>query len=143
MLAAHPRGEERMRRVLATLVALFLLMSMFTGVFAPVPEAKAAGPAPVVLGTAGNFVILSESGITDVPTSSITGNIGTSPITGAAIGVTQAEVTGTIYSDDAAGPSGSVIAPSLLTTARIDMEAAYVDAHDRTPGTGATNLNRG
>ena len=52
-----------MRRVLATLVALSLLMSMFTGVFAPVPEARAAGPAAVVLGTAGNFAILAKSGI--------------------------------------------------------------------------------
>jgi len=45
-----------MRRLFATLVALSLLMSMFTGVFASVPEARAAGPAAVNLGTAGNFV---------------------------------------------------------------------------------------
>src|SRR5450830_1255367 len=43
MLAAHPRGEERIRKVLAMLVVLSLVMSMFTGVFAPVPKARAAG----------------------------------------------------------------------------------------------------
>src|SRR5450756_638379 len=131
MLVAHPRGEDRMRKVLATLVALSLVMSMFTGVFAPVPEARAAGPALVDLGTAGSFVILSESGITDVPPSIITGNIGTSPISGAAIGVTQAEVTGTIYSVDAFGPTGSEVNPTLLTTAVNDMMTAYIDAAGR------------
>ena len=58
----------------------------------------------VNLGIAGNFVVLSKSGITNVYKSTITGDIGTSPITGAAIGVTCAEVAGTIYSVNAAGP---------------------------------------
>lgn len=50
--------------------------------------------APVDLRSAGNFVILSKSGITDVPASAIIGNIGTSPITGAAIaGLGCIEVT--------------------------------------------------
>src|SRR6267378_1057309 len=39
----------------------------------------------VNLGAAGNFAILSKSGITDVYKSSITGDVGTSPITGAAL----------------------------------------------------------
>ena len=94
--------------------------------------AVAAGPAPVVLGTAGNFVILSKSGITDVPASAITGNVGTSPITGAANGLTCAEVTGTIYSVDAAGPAPcSVVDPTRLTTAVSDMETAFTDAAGR------------
>src|SRR5664279_3134209 len=110
-----------MRKALPVFIAVCLVLSLCTGVFAPVPEARAAGPAAVNLGTAGNFVILSEQGITDVPPSIITGNIGTSPISGAAIGVTQAEVTGTIYSVDAAGPSGRMTDPTLLTTAVNDM----------------------
>jgi len=94
-----------MKRVLAILIALSLVMSMFTGVFAPVPKARGfASPLPVNLLSASDFVILSESGITDANLSTITGNIGTYPITGAAIHVTCAEVTGTIYSSDAAGP---------------------------------------
>ena len=101
----------------------------FTTITSPLP----AGPLPVDLGTAGNFVILSKSGISDVPTSAITGNIGTSPITGAAItGLTCGEVTGTIYTVDAAGPVCRVIDPALLTTAVIDMQTAYVDAAGRT-----------
>src|SRR5580692_5848388 len=41
-------------------------------------EAQAA-QLPVNLGTAGNYVILSKSGISTVPTSAITGDIGVSP----------------------------------------------------------------
>jgi len=95
----------------------------------------ALGPQPVDLGTAGNFVILSKTGITDATPASthITGNIGTSPITGAAITLACSEmVTGNIYTVDAAGPSCSVIDPTGLTTAISDMETAYTDAAGRT-----------
>ena len=93
----------------------------------------ALGPAPVVLGTAAPFAILTKSGVTDVPTSAITGNVGASPITGAAILVTCPEVTGTIFSVDAAGPAPcSVTDPIDLTTNVGDMEIAYTDAAGRT-----------
>ena len=86
----------------------------------------------VNLGVAGNFVVLSKSGITNVYKSTITGDIGTSPITGAAIGVTCAEVTGTIYSVNAAGPLPCrVTNASRLTTAVSDMQTAYTDAAGR------------
>ncbi|MGP1679858.1 MAG: ice-binding family protein [Burkholderiales bacterium] len=101
-----------------------------------------SGPAPVLLGTAKNFVILTKAGITDVPSSAITGNIGTSPISGAAIGVTCAEVTGTIYSVDAAGPACIVTNDTLLTTAVSDLETAYTDAAGRPAGVGP-NLDVG
>ncbi|MCX6685512.1 MAG: ice-binding family protein [Methanoregula sp.] len=95
--------------------------------------APVANLAPVNLGTAGNFVILTKAGITDVPTSVITGNVGTSPITGASItGLDCSEVTGTIYTVDAAGPACRVIAPVLLTAAVGDMQTAYTDAAGRT-----------
>jgi hypothetical protein len=91
-----------------------------------------AQQAPVNLGGAGNFVILSKTGITDVPPSPIVGNIGASPITGAAIHLTCAEVTGSIYSVDAAGPAPcSLINPTLLTTAIVDLQTAYTDAAGR------------
>ena len=61
-----------MRKVLATFVALSLLISMFTGVFASVPEARAAGPAAVVLVTAGNFVVLEKTGISTTGTTHVT-----------------------------------------------------------------------
>ena len=61
--------------------------------------------APVQLGAAGTFAILTKSGITDVFESAINGDVGASPITGAAIGLTCGEVkTGKVYSVDAAGP---------------------------------------
>ena len=99
----------------------------------------AAGPAPVNLGTAGNFVILAKSGISTVPTSAITGDIGVSPIDQTAITgfsetldgtgtfSTSIQVTGKIYAADYAVPT-----PSNLTTAVSDMETAYTDAAGRT-----------
>jgi hypothetical protein len=82
-------------------------------------------------------VILSKTGITDVPTSAITGNIGTSPITGAAItGLGCVEVTGTIYTVDATGPACKVTDATLLTTAVLDMEAVYTDVAGRPAGVG-------
>ena len=86
----------------------------------------------VDLGTAGGFVILSKTGITDVFPSAITGNIGSSPITGAAIHLTCTEVTGNIYSVNAAGPLPCrITAPSKLSIAIGDMQTAYTDAAGR------------
>jgi len=86
----------------------------------------------VNLGVAGNFTILSKSGITDVYKSTITGDIGASPITGAAILVSCTEVAGTIYSVDAAGPLPCrVTNASRLTTAIGNMQTAYTDAAGR------------
>jgi len=103
--------------------------------------ALATGPDPVNLRTAGNFVILSKTGITNVPASDITGNIGASPITAAAMdNVFCTEITGTIYGSDAAYTgSGDVTcfagtAPdnTLVANAVLDMETAYTDAAGRT-----------
>lgn len=86
----------------------------------------------VDLGLAGNFVILSKSGITNVYKSIVTGDIGTSPITGAAIGLSCTEVKGTIYTVNAAGPLPcSVTNASRLTTAVGDMQNAYTNAAGR------------
>lgn len=88
--------------------------------------------AAVNLGLAGKFVILSKSGITNVYKSAVTGDIGTSPITGAAIGLTCAEVTGAIYSVNAAGPLPCTITnASRLTTSVSNMQTAYTDAAGR------------
>jgi ice-binding like protein len=87
---------------------------------------------PVDLGGAGRFVILSKSGITNVPYSVVTGNVGTSPITGAADHLTCREVAGAIYSVNAAGPAPcSIKDSSLLTNAVEDMQTAYTDAAGR------------
>jgi hypothetical protein len=87
---------------------------------------------PVNLGVAGNFAILSKSGITNVPPSAIIGDVGTSPITGAALLLTCPQVDGTIYTVDPAGPLPCRVtdAPGL-TTAVLNMQAAYTDAAGR------------
>jgi len=86
----------------------------------------------VDLGVAGEFVILSKSGITNVYKSSVVGDVGTSPITGAALLLKCNEVTGTIYTVDAAGPLPCrVTNATRLGTAVLDMQAAYTDAAGR------------
>jgi Ice-binding-like len=86
----------------------------------------------VDLGLAGEFVVLSKSGITNVYKSSITGDIGTSPITGAAIDLTCAEVAGNIYTVDAAGPLPCATTNATRLTSSVgDMQTAYTDAAGR------------
>ncbi len=110
------------------------------------------GPAPVLLGYAENFTILTQSGITDVPSSAITGNIGTSPIAGSFIGVTCAEIaSGNIYEVDATyvGVDMTCVRPGTTGgTPNADktfvdnavgvggMGGAYTDAAGRPAGVG-------
>ena len=90
------------------------------------------GPRPVNLGKAGSFAILTKTGITDVYASSVKGDVGTSPITGAALLLRCGEVAGKVYTVDAAGPLPCrVTDPSTLNTAVGDMEFAYTDAAGR------------
>jgi hypothetical protein len=89
--------------------------------------------APVNLGTAGTFTILSKTGITDVYKSAIVGDVGTSPITGAALLLTCGEVVGKIYVVDAAGPLPCAVNDATTLTAAVgDMGTAYLDAQGRT-----------
>jgi hypothetical protein len=102
------------------------------------------GQTRIPLGSAGLFAILTKSGVTDVFPSAISGDVGASPITGAAIHLTCAEMmTGTIYSVNAAGPLPCrVTAPILLTRAVGNMETAYTDAAGRSLP-NFTNLGAG
>jgi hypothetical protein len=96
------------------------------------------GPAPVNLGTAGNYVILAKTGISSVPSSVVTGNIGVSPIdstgiTGFSLSVDATnefsisnQITGKVYASDYTAPTSS-----NLTTAISNMETAYTDAAGR------------
>ena len=100
----------------------------------------AGAGTPVNLGSAGNFVILSKAGITNIPASAITGNIGSSPITAAEMNtVTCTEVTGTIYgANDAYAAAdrtcfaGNPPDITLVANAILDMGIAYRDAAGRT-----------
>ena len=95
-------------------------------------SALPSGPAPVRLGKAGTFAILSKTGITDVYASAVTGNVGTSPITGAALLLSCSEVTGQIFTVDAAGPLPCTTTDAtFLTSSVLDMELAYDDAAGR------------
>ena len=117
-----------------TAVVVLVLASLIPLTFAG--SVVAASPPTVGLGTADSFAILAGSTITDVPVSAITGDVGLSPAAGSFIGVTCAEVTGTIYSVDASGPLPCrVTNAGLLTTAKNDLTTAYNDAAGRTPDT--------
>lgn len=111
-----------------------------------------AGPAAIVLsgdggavqggdlGSAGNYVILSKTGISNGTGSAITGNIGVSPaaasyITGFALSAdasnvfsTSSSVTGKVYAANYTSPT-----PSNLTTAIGSVETAYNSAAGRMP----------
>ena len=95
-----------------------------------------AGPLAVTspgLGAADSFAVLSGALTSNVPGSSITGNVGVDPIGGASItGLTCAEVTGTIYDNDGGytGNGGGSTAcrvtdAGLLTSAKNDLVTAY------------------
>lgn len=97
------------------------------------------GPAPVNLGTAGNFVILAKSGVSTTGTTKVVGDIGLSPaaasfITGFALIAdstntfsTSSLVTGKIYASNYAPTT-----PATMTTAVSDMQTAFTDAAGRT-----------
>lgn len=72
-----------------------------------------------------------DEGLFAVPTSTVTGDIGASPITGGAIHVSCTEVEGNIYTVDAEGPACRMPNASMLTTAISNMETAYTDAAGR------------
>jgi len=102
------------------------------------PAVPQTSPAPVDLGAADAFAILAGTpDITDAGNASvITGDVGLSPATGAGIGLLCTQVTGTIYSVDAAGPLPCrVTDPALLTGAKNDLTAAFTDVAGRTPAT--------
>jgi hypothetical protein len=54
------------------------------------------GPIPVSMQTSGNFAVLAETAITNIPDSVIIGNVGLSPALGTELGLTCAQVNGTI-----------------------------------------------
>ena len=127
-----------MRKVLATLLALSLVVSMFTGVFAPMPATRAA--SVVNLGTAGDFVILAKTAITTTGATSIKGDIGISPAAASSIAgfglvmdstntfSTSSLVDGKLYASSYAPPT-----PTKMSTAISDMEAAYTAPPDSQP----------
>ena len=132
---AKKKGLNEMNRknaLACTWLATAMLVTAAKGGF---PE------LPLNLGSAGDFVILAKSGISTVPYSDITGDMGVSPITATAITgfslildlpslgqfSTSAQVTGKIYAADYADPT-----PVKMTAAISAMETAYTEAAGRT-----------
>jgi hypothetical protein len=109
-----------------------------------------AGPVQVDLRSAADFSILAKSGISTTGTTSISGDIGVSPIAATAItgfGLTMDGsdqfsstpiVTGKVYAADYATPS-----PTKLGAAVSDMENAYTTANGLTTPTAVVGLNGG
>lgn len=126
------------------LVVVMVVLLSFGSAFAATPIVT----APVDLGTAANYTILAKSGISSVPASVITGNIGVSPIAATAITgfsltadatnvfATSTQVTGKVYAANYAAPTSS-----KLGTAVGDMMAASRDASGR--AVDYTNLYAG
>jgi len=105
---------------------------LLSSIFMAGSASAGIGPMPVSLGQAGTFAILSQTGITNVYRSAIVGDVGTSPITGAALLLTCGEVSGNIYTVDAAGPLPCATTDAtFLTSAVGDMGFAYDDAAGR------------
>ncbi len=104
-----------------------------------VTVSAAKGPAPVNLGTAGNFVILAKSAVSTTGTTAVVGDIGVSPsaasyITGFSLIADSTNtfsrsslVTGKIFAANYATPT-----PAVMTAAVSDMELAFADAAGRT-----------
>ena len=89
--------------------------------FTLVPPATASAQAPVGLGTADGFAVLSGSTITNTGPTSITGDIGLSPGT-AVTGSQSITLHGTIHATDA-----------VAGQAQSDLVTAYNDAARRSP----------
>jgi hypothetical protein len=106
--------------------------------------AACAGASCVPLGTASNYVILAKTGVSTVPSSVVTGNIGLSPAarnfltgwslisepTDTSFSSTQVAAPGKLYAADNVGGTTSVD----LTTAVGDMQTAYTAAAGKAGG---------
>jgi len=117
------------------------LVLIAAGVFSWAHLNRAA--TTVGLGAADNFAILAGSAITNVGTTTVVGNVGLDPLGGTFItGLTCADMTGTIYDNDAGytgGGGGSTAClstnPGLLITAKSNLVTAYDNVAGQTPAT--------
>jgi PGF-pre-PGF domain-containing protein len=115
-----------------------------------VQAVSAAGPAIVNLGSAGNFAVLAQTGISNTGTSAISGDIGVSPaeatsMTGftlvsdpSNVFATSSLVTGKVYAANYAPPT-----PVNLGIAVGDMQAAYTNADGVTTPAPIVNTGSG
>ncbi|KAJ7655930.1 ice-binding protein [Mycena rosella] len=94
-----------------------MISSLFTISFlAALGSVFAVGPAAVNLGTAGNYAILAETGVSTVPPSAITGSVAVSPI--AATGLTGFSLT--LDSTGQFSTSGQVVGELFAASGRVN-----------------------
>ena len=115
-----------------------------------IPPVAPQGPILPSLGLAGNYAILTKSGISTTGVTSITGNLGVSPAAATAItgfglimdangqSSTSPAVTGKVFASDYAAPT-----PSNLTTAVSNMETAFTNSNNLTAPAPVNNLGAG
>lgn len=127
--------KRHTRSLLSPAGAIFFLLA-----FAPACSGSNGGGGALDLGTSGTFAVLAKSGVSNVPTSTVSGDVGVSPsaasfITGFSLVMdatsefsTSAQVTGKIYAADYAPAT-----PADMTEAIGDMESAFTDAACRAP----------
>ena len=108
------------------------------------------GPNLPSLGLAGNYAILTQSGISTTGVTSITGNLGVSPITATAITgfglildgsgqfATTPTVNGRVFASNYATPT-----PANLTVAVDNMQTAYTNSNNLTAPAPVLNLGAG
>jgi hypothetical protein len=139
-------------RMIAALTVIFLAVAPVSAMaqFAQNGGAESIySVAPVDLGSAADFTILSKAGISNTGDTAIFGHLGVSPIASTAVTgfdleldsegrfSTSSLVSGKIYAADYASPT-----PSRLTRAIGDMHTAYLDAAGR-QNPRATELGAG
>lgn len=129
----------KIQKILSLLIMITLIIGL--------ANTASAVQLGVDLGNAGNFTILSKSGISTTGTTAIIGDIGVSPIAATAITgfglvlspsgtfASSSLVTGKVYAANYAVPT-----PAYLTSAIGNMQTAYTDAAGRTK---PNYINRG
>ncbi|KJA23858.1 hypothetical protein HYPSUDRAFT_201000 [Hypholoma sublateritium FD-334 SS-4] len=106
--------------------------------FLMISGVSAVGPTPINLRSVGNFTIFAQTGVSTVPSSAITGNVGVSPSNGASLtgfsltlastgtSASSIQVVGSLFAADFKSPT-----PSQLTTAALDLQTAFNDGNSR------------
>jgi hypothetical protein len=131
--------SSNVSRFVLVLSAAFSAVSSAGGV-----RGTSAKESSVNLLSAGNYAILTKSGISTVPDSVITGDIAVSPIAATAItGFSLTMDSGNTFSTSSQLSTGKAFAatysspiPAHLTSAVSAMEAAYTDAAGRVNSDG-------
>src|SRR5690242_16401671 len=107
-------NDRSVRRTLAITVSIALTCAI--AVLGTGGAANAAGPAPVGLGTAGQFAVLAGTGVTNTGATTITGDVGSFATT-TTLGFATVALTGTNHAGDAVTQAGKAALTSAYGVA--------------------------